>query len=80
MELPIITDKEVVEFRPKLFEALAQYVQTVPSKDRNLSLTEMASITGETKLLVKSALESLQHSAAITIDRNKITLNRMVGI
>jgi len=60
LEIVAVNHNEVMEQRLKLFEVLIRYVQTVQVKERNLSLSEMALMTGKTKIFVKSALESLQ--------------------
>jgi hypothetical protein len=60
LEIVAVNHSEVMEQRLKLFEVLIRYVQTVQVKERNLSLSEMALMTGKTKIFVKSALESLQ--------------------
>jgi len=60
LEIVAVNHNEVMEQRLKFFEVLIRYVQTVQVKERNLSLSEMALMTGKTKIFVKSALESLQ--------------------
>ena len=77
MEIAAVTHNEVMELRSKLLEVLIKYGQTVPVKERYLSLNEIALMTGKTKMFVKSALESLQEKGSITIEHNKIIINKM---
>ncbi|MBN2240660.1 MAG: hypothetical protein JW712_12875 [Dehalococcoidales bacterium] len=75
MEIPAVTNNEVMKLRSNLLSVLIGYVQTVPARERNLSLSEMALMTGKTKTFVKSALESLQQNGSLTIERNMILNN-----
>jgi hypothetical protein len=77
LEIVAVNHSEVMEQRLKLFEVLIRYVQTVQVKERNLSLSEMALMTGKTKIFVKSALESFQQKGSITIEHNRIIINKM---
>lgn len=75
LEIPAVTNNEVMKLRSNLLSVLIGYVQTVPARERNLSLSEMALMTGKTKTFVKSALESLQQNGSLTIERNMILNN-----
>jgi len=77
LEIAAVTHNEVRELRSKLLEVLLRYGQTIPVKERYLSLSEMALMTGKTKMNVKSALESLQKKGSITIEHNRIIINIM---
>jgi hypothetical protein len=77
LEIAAVTHNEVMELRSKLLVVLIKYGQTVPEKERYLSLSEMALMTGKTKMFVKSALESFQKKGSITIEHNRIIINKM---
>ena len=76
MESPKITPEELVDLRTTLFKALFNLAVTSPAEKRNLTLGDMALLTGKTKKVVVAALTSLQDNGFITIDRNRITLNK----
>ena len=76
LEIPSITLEELMDLRSSLFKALAQYDQIHPVEGRHLSLGQMALMTGEPKISVRSVLESLQQDRFIAIDKRRITLNK----
>lgn len=75
MEITAITNEEFTELRSKLLEILVRKTRTYSDVEKNLSLTEMALMTGKTKTLVKQALESLQQVGALSLETGRITIH-----